>query len=138
VRAALALARLSRLEADVERRRELTRAYRTRLAEIPGVIVPFGDDEVARSSCYVMPIMLAEPERRADFRRVLQDAHGVQTSILYPAVHEFTAYRQRFPDVALPRTEQAARREVTIPLYPHMTEPEQERVLIAVQRAASA
>ena len=33
---------------------------------------------------------------------------------------EFTAYRERFPGVSLPRTEDASRREVTLPLYPHM------------------
>lgn len=136
--AALALSRLSRIEADVARRRELTRSYRVRLQEIPGVIVPFTDDQVGASSCYVMPIMLAEPHSRLQFRRVLQDAHGVQTSILYPAVHEFSAYRQRFPGVSLPRTERAARSEVTIPLYPHMIEAEQQRVLVAIERALGA
>ena len=46
----------------------------------------------------------------------------MQTSIFYPAIHEFTAYRERFPGVGLPRTERASRCEVTIPLYPHMTD----------------
>jgi dTDP-4-amino-4,6-dideoxygalactose transaminase len=133
LRAGLALARLSRLDAEVERRRKLTLIYRERLAGVSDVLLPYTDEAVGRSSCYVMPLMLRDPERRAELRRVLRDDHGIQTSILYPAIHEFSAYRQRFPDVSLSRTEQAARSEVTIPLYPHMTRAEQERVLHALE-----
>jgi dTDP-4-amino-4,6-dideoxygalactose transaminase len=133
-RAALALSRLARMDAEVQRRRELTRAYRRGLAGISGVIVPFADDTVESSSCYVMPIMLAQPERRAKLRSELRERYGIQTSILYPAVHELSAYRSRFPDVSLPQTELAARAEVTLPLYPHMTEIEQERVLTGLER----
>jgi dTDP-4-amino-4,6-dideoxygalactose transaminase len=39
-RAALLLSRLRRLERDIARRRELTRAYRTALAAVPGLTVP--------------------------------------------------------------------------------------------------
>jgi dTDP-4-amino-4,6-dideoxygalactose transaminase len=137
-RAALALSRLRRLEDDIACRRRLTLEYRRRLGGLAGIVLPFTDADVARSSCYVMPIMLAEPARQAGFRRALREQYGVQTSLLYPAVHEFSAYRERFPDVSLPRTEAAARSEVTIPLYPHMTEAEQERVVNAVEDALPA
>ena len=61
----------------------------------------------------------------------------MQTSIFYPATHEFTAYRERYPGVSLPRTELAARTEVTIPLYAHMTEEEQGRVMTGIEDALS-
>ncbi len=132
-RAALALARLPRLKDEIQRRRELTLAYRNRLAEVPGLIVPYTDADVLQSSCYVMPLILKQPERRAQLRAALRDEHGVQTSVLYPAIHEFSAYRRRYPELSLPRTELAARSEVTIPLYPHMTEEEQERVIHGIE-----
>ena len=137
-RAALALARMPRLESEIERRRELTLAYRERLQAVPDIILPYSREDVARSSCYVMPIMLRRQDQRARLRQVLRDEHQVQTSILYPAVHEFSAYRERFPGVSLPRTELAARSEVTIPLYPHMTRGDQERVLEAIDHALGA
>ncbi|HWF49012.1 MAG TPA: DegT/DnrJ/EryC1/StrS family aminotransferase [Solirubrobacteraceae bacterium] len=133
-RAALALARLPRLGGEIARRRELTLAYRDGLADVPEILVPYTDADVARSSCYVMPVMLRRPEQRAALRQVLRDEHGIQTSILYPAVHEFTAYRERFPDVHLPHTEQATRSELTIPLYPHLSAGEQEQVLSAIKQ----
>jgi dTDP-4-amino-4,6-dideoxygalactose transaminase len=132
-RATLALSRLPRLEADIARRRELVREYRRRLAGWPQLIVPFGDDQVADSSCYVMPVIVRDPERRDDARRRLRERHNVQTSVFYPAVHEFTAYRARTPGVILPNTERAARSEITLPLYPHMTAAEQDRVIAGLE-----
>jgi len=137
VRSALVLSRFAQLEADIRRRQELTRAYRSRLRTIDGVLVPFADELVDTSCCYVMPVMLEEPERRAEIRRIMRDEHGVQTSVFYPAIHEFTSYRDRYADIALPKTERAARSEVTLPLYPHMTDAEQETVLDALEDALS-
>lgn len=137
-RAALAFARMPRLEAEIKRRRELTLKYRARLVGVPDVILPYTAEDVARSSCYVMPIMLRRPDQRSRLRQVMRDEHQVQTSILYPAVHEFSAYRERFPGVSLTHTELAARSEVTIPLYPHMTSDEQERVLEAIVHGLGA
>ncbi len=137
-RAALALSRLRGLRADVEKRRRLTLAYRERLRDQPGLILPFDDADVTGSACYVMPVMLEDARRQASVRRELRERHGVQTSILYPAAHEFSVYTERFPRVSLPRTELAARSEVTIPLYPHMTEAEQERVTTSLVRTLNA
>jgi dTDP-4-amino-4,6-dideoxygalactose transaminase len=131
-RAALLLSRLKRLEDDVARRRDLTRRYRRMLAELPGLIVPFDDDGVATSSCYVMPVMLEDCTRQAELRIALREQHRVQTSLFYPAVHEFTAYRARYSGVSLPKSELAARSEVTLPLYSHMTAVDQDRVLAAL------
>jgi dTDP-4-amino-4,6-dideoxygalactose transaminase len=136
-RSALALSRLARLEADIETRRGLVREYRRRLAAIEGVTVPYRDEDVADSSCYVMPILLREPERRDEVRRLLRERHGVQTSVFYPAIHEFTAYRERTPGLSLPRTELAARSEITLPLYPHMTGDEQDRVLAGLEQTVA-
>lgn len=133
-RSALALSRLQRLEQEIARRRELTRRYRAELSGIPGVFVPFRDEDVGTSSCYVMPIMLTDPERRDAVRLGLRERHGVQTSIFYPPIHLFTAYRERYPAVSLPRTEMAASCEITIPLFPHMTTAQQDRVLEAISR----
>jgi dTDP-4-amino-4,6-dideoxygalactose transaminase len=127
-RAALLLSRLERLEQEIERRRELTRRYRERLASVDGIIVPFEDDEVEHSSCYVLPIMLERDGQQARVSAELRE-RGIQTSIFYPSIHRFTAYRERFPGVSLPLTELASRTELTLPFYPHMSEQDQDRVV---------
>jgi dTDP-4-amino-4,6-dideoxygalactose transaminase len=130
-RAALLLSRMRRVDAEIERRRELVRGYRERLAGVERLTVPYTDAEVGRSSCYVMPTLLDEGVDRREVRQGLS-ARGIQTSILYPAIHEFTEYRKRYPDVSLPRTEKAARTQVTLPLFAHMTEDQVDRVCDAV------
>jgi dTDP-4-amino-4,6-dideoxygalactose transaminase len=134
-RAALLLSRLRRLERDIARRRELTRAYRAKLAGVDGLSLPYSDADVARSTCYVMPVVVDDESRRDDVRRQLRDRHGVQTSLFYPAIHEFTAYRERFGAASLPRSEHIARAEITIPLFPEMDEATQDRVVGALAEA---
>jgi dTDP-4-amino-4,6-dideoxygalactose transaminase len=130
-RSALLLSRMGRLEQEIERRRELTMRYRALLADVPGIIVPFTDEEVPGSSCYVMPIMIEQDGRQAEISSALR-AKGIQTSIFYPSIHLFTAYRERFPGVSLPITELASRTELTLPFYPHMSHEDQDRVVASL------
>jgi dTDP-4-amino-4,6-dideoxygalactose transaminase len=133
-RAALLLSRLGRLEQEIVRRRELTARYRDLLRGVDGIIVPFDDSEIAESSCYVIPIMLEQDGRQAEVSRRLRDA-GIQTSIFYPSIHLFTAYRERCPGVSLPVSELASRSELTLPFYPHMSYDDQDRVVTALAEA---
>jgi dTDP-4-amino-4,6-dideoxygalactose transaminase len=133
-RAALLLSRLRGLEEDISRRRVLTARYRELLGEIEGIVVPFEDEDIPGSSCYVMPIMIEEDGRQAEISSRLREL-GIQTSIFYPSIHRFSAYRERFPDVSLPITELASRTELTLPFYPHMTDEDQVRVATALREA---
>jgi dTDP-4-amino-4,6-dideoxygalactose transaminase len=133
-RAALLLSRMRRVEDEIAQRRRIVRGYRERLGEVSGVTVPYDDDDVDRSSCYVMPVVLDESIDRRAVRQSLS-ARGIQTSILYPAIHEFAYYRARFPGISLPRTEAVARRQLTLPLFPHMTDEQLDRVCEAVAEA---
>jgi dTDP-4-amino-4,6-dideoxygalactose transaminase len=137
-RAALLLSRFARLEAEIDERRQLTRRYRELLADVDGVLVPFRDEDVAHSSCYVMPILTEDPGCRDGVRHDLRDRHGIQTSLFYPAIHEFSAYRERFDTPPLPHTERWARSEITIPLFLGMDEATQDRVVGAIAEAVAA
>jgi dTDP-4-amino-4,6-dideoxygalactose transaminase len=133
-RSALLLSRLEHMEQDIARRRELTARYHSLLAGVPGVIVPFADCDLADSSCYVMAIMLERDGLQAQVARRMRE-QGIQTSIFYPSIHRFSAYRERFPDVSLPLTELASQTELTLPLFPHMSEADQDRVVDALAQA---
>jgi dTDP-4-amino-4,6-dideoxygalactose transaminase len=101
-----------------------------------GVSTPYGDDDVDHSSCYVMPVVIDAPAMRDPLREELR-RRGVQTSVLYPAIHEFAAYRDaaRAP---LPRTERAARTQLTLPLYPHLSDADQDHVIEALHDGLKA
>jgi dTDP-4-amino-4,6-dideoxygalactose transaminase len=134
-RAALLSSRLTRLVDEVERRRALVRRYRDALHTLDGVLVPFHDDEVTSSSCYAMPIVLERPDLRDPLREQMR-AHGIQTNVLYPAINEFSAYAATSPR-PLPRAEAWAAAELTLPLFPHLTEGDQDRVVGALAEAVA-
>jgi dTDP-4-amino-4,6-dideoxygalactose transaminase len=132
-RSALALARLERLEADISSRRRLTRAYRDRLRGHPGLIVPYTDESVADSCCYMMPLLLRDGARRDQVRNALRERHGIQTSVHYPPIHRFQAYHERWPEVSLSKTESVSSREITVPLFAHMSDAQLDRVVHALE-----
>ena len=121
--AALGLEQLGKLDAMTAARRRIVGAYRAALADRPELVIPFaGEDE--GSACHILPIVAPSPEAREEIRR-RAGADDVQTSVHYPPVHRFTVYA---PQDELPLTEEYARREVTVPLYPAMTDDDVERV----------
>jgi dTDP-4-amino-4,6-dideoxygalactose transaminase len=130
-RAALLSARLPGLRADIEARRAVTRRYRELLADMDELMLPYTDEEVGRSSCYVMPVMLRDPELRDPLRTMLAEQHGVQTTVLYPSISQFSAYAE--PGSSLPRCELAAATQLTLPLYPHLGDERQDRVVAALR-----
>jgi dTDP-4-amino-4,6-dideoxygalactose transaminase len=130
-RAALLMSRLRRLSAEMVRRRELVARYRRLLAEVPGVVVAYSDFDLERSSGYLMAILLQRSDVRARLRAALRERHGIQTTI-FPAVHRLSAYRASARQVSLPATEDAAAAHVILPLYPHMSDSDPERVCEAL------
>jgi len=63
----------------------------------------------------------------------LRDA-GIQTSIHYRPIHTFTNYRDKNKGAWLPITDYAGGREVTLPLFPTMTDEQQNYVIENVIR----
>jgi dTDP-4-amino-4,6-dideoxygalactose transaminase len=131
-RAALLSARLPGLEADVEERRRLTRLYRTALADVEGLSLPYTEQQVDASSCYIMPVVLDHPDLRDPLRDAL-GRRGIQTTVLYPSISEFSAYAGTEGTGALPRCELIARTQLTLPLYPHLGDERLGRVVQAVR-----
>jgi dTDP-4-amino-4,6-dideoxygalactose transaminase len=131
-RAALLEARLGGLGKDVAARRRLVHRYRDLLDGIPGLTVPYRDHEVDRSSCYVMPVMLDSRDLRDRLRESMLTRHGVQTSVLYPAVHRLTAYADG-ATAGLERSELVGEAELTLPLFPHLSSAQQDRVATALR-----
>jgi dTDP-4-amino-4,6-dideoxygalactose transaminase len=66
--------------------------------------------------------------------RAALQAQRIQTSFHYPPIHTFSAYREtaRRP---LPRTEESAKRLVTLPLFGHMSDEATDRVATALVEA---
>jgi dTDP-4-amino-4,6-dideoxygalactose transaminase len=134
IRAVLGLVQLAKLPGANSRRLELTLLYREKLVNVSDLILPFAP-EVEASACHLFPLVLPPGTDRAAFMAALA-GQGVQTSIHYPPIHQFSHYRGLWPpdfDHGLPRTEEVAPRLVTLPLFPTMTSEQLDRVVTAVQ-----
>lgn len=129
IHSAIGREQLRKLDANNARRREITAMYRELLAaQCPGLGVPFAHHPGV-SAHHIMPVILPEGASRLTFMETMK-AHGIQTSIHYPPTHTFTDFRSQPPGSAsLEVTEAVAKREVTLPLYPLMTDAQVELVV---------
>ena len=130
IRSAIGLAQLTKLEANNERRREIVALYQAQLGEIDGLSIPYRDHP-GISAAHLFPIILDNAFDRAVFIDSMK-ASGIQTSIHYPPIHTFSYYRQTFGDIELPLTTAIGAREVTLPLFPPMTDEQVGWVVQAV------
>ncbi|MGO9488289.1 MAG: DegT/DnrJ/EryC1/StrS family aminotransferase [Solirubrobacteraceae bacterium] len=135
-RAALGLSRLGRLSESLKARRATVRAYRERLAELPGLELCFDDEAVERGSHFAFPVLLADRERRDRLRAALKE-DGIQTT-WYPALHTFTEYRPFAPPDGLPGASEVADRHCALPLSATMDLDAVDAVVEAVGSALSA
>ena len=130
-RAALASARLERIDRENAQRAELVARYRERFADL-GIECPLPARDGLLPAHHLFCILLAPGVDRQRFRESLTGS-GVQTSMHYPAVHRFSIYADGAPE--LPVTDDYGARTVTLPLFAHMTEAQQDQVLGAVADA---
>jgi dTDP-4-amino-4,6-dideoxygalactose transaminase len=131
-RAALGLSRMQRLEGDIAARRAVVRAYRERLAEVPGLELPWDERAVELATHFAFPVLLPDREARDRFREELK-AGGVQTT-WYPALQTFSEYRDAAPPEGLPRALEVSERHCMLPLSATMGE---EEIEIVVETALS-
>ncbi len=125
LRAALGRVQLEKLEHNNHLRRQLTLAYRRHLGALSDWTVPFAD--YRSESAYHLMVVVAPDERLRDrVRQSLKEAR-IQTSLHYPCVPDFEAFAQfRMGDVETSRS--FARRALTLPLFPGMTESQVEAI----------
>lgn len=130
MRSALGLVQLRKLKEANKRRQEITHRYWMELDQA-GLGLPFRSFD-GNPAYHIFPILLPKDVERKAFIDGMRSL-GIQTSIHYPPIHSFTYYRQRYPGIHLPHTETLAAREVTLPLYPGMTDEDVSLVIASVK-----
>jgi dTDP-4-amino-4,6-dideoxygalactose transaminase len=143
MRSALGLVQLGKLEYANNQRKELVEYYLRRLdasqeasqrAPLPAaaITVPYRNFSRGKPNYHIMPILLAaSTDRQAIIESMKND--GVQTSIHYPCIQNFTAYRNILNPT--PKAEYVSAHELTLPLYPTMTHEEVDIVCGALFKA---
>lgn len=136
IRSSLGLVQLKKLADNNKRRRKITRTYWDAFRE-HGIGLPFSHLKQEQFSYHIFPIMLSSDVNRFEFMSALRDA-GIQSSIHYRPIHTFTNYRDKHKGAWLPITDYVGSREVTLPLFPTMTEEQQAYVIDNVIRVINS
>jgi len=126
VRAAVGLVQLRRLPDENAARARVASRYREALDGADGLKMPFAGPRGVPAH-HLAVVLLPEGTDRQAVRTALEEC-GIQTSVHYPPIHTFSAYREgsRRP---LPRTDSVAGRIMTLPLYGRMTDEQVEAVV---------
>jgi len=133
IRAALGLVQLERLRLSNQRRRRISAHYSRLLFETPGLTIPFQRVENVDPSYHIYPVLLDREVDRTALIVKLRDK-GVQTSIHYPAIQRFSAYVDENLG-GTPVANDISERELTLPLYPTMSEDDVDYVVDALEGA---
>jgi perosamine synthetase len=132
MQAALGLCQLRELDWILERRRHLAERYTEALQAIPHLEAPYDPPYTRRTwQSYCVRIAPGAPVERTDvMRSLLHDGIATRRGVM--AIHEEGSYAgeaKTGPSVALPHTEAATRETLMLPLFPDLSEEEQDRVI---------
>ena len=136
INAALLLGQLPRLEAQRVRREAIAKRYEEAFADLPGVSYPRVPPG-ATSARHLFTIWVP-PERRDQTLAELQDRE-IGVAVNYRAVHLLAYYQSRFGLArgSFPNAERLGDSTVTLPLFPLMTDDDQQQVIDAVRAVAA-
>jgi len=137
IQAAILSVKLRHLRQWTNARRRVAARYDQFLADVPGlhVVRPRADAHAV----YHLYVVEVAAERRDALRESL-DQQGIDTGIHYPIpLHLQPAYEHLdYGEGAFPIAEAKARRIVSLPIYPELTEQQQNRIVEAVRAFAVA
>lgn len=132
IQAALGGSQLARLPEFIARRRELARLYRKELQGLPLKLPATGATD--ESAWHLFVIRIAAERRRTVFEALRKG--GVGVNVHYIPVHLQPYYRRLgFGPGDFPEAEQYYREAISLPLYPALTQAQQERVIAALRNA---
>jgi perosamine synthetase len=128
IAAAIGVAQMERLDQSLRRKRELADRYRKLLAGMPVELQQ--ERPGATSSDWLFSLLLPAGVDRDDAISHIAAA-GIETRPVFFPAHVLPMYRQNRPDLAI--AEDIARRGLSLPSYPGLTDAEQGRVIAALR-----
>jgi dTDP-4-amino-4,6-dideoxygalactose transaminase len=124
--AALGRTQLAKLPGGNAKRRELLARYRAGFQGDPHWTMVFADT-LEHSSGHLMVALAPSNDARALAVHALRES-GIQSSMHYPSILEFSGFRQRFHQI-LPLTHEFASRAITLPLHPALRYEEVDEIV---------
>jgi UDP-4-amino-4,6-dideoxy-N-acetyl-beta-L-altrosamine transaminase len=133
VLAALGTSQLRRLEAFRTRRAEISARYDEGLRDLDGVLTPARRAE-AEPAWHLYPLRVLDGRRRAVFEHLRGAGIGVQVNYI-PAYWHPVFADLGYQRGMCPNAEEYYRQEISLPLFPDLTDDQVDRVVDEVRRA---
>lgn len=131
--AALGISQLKRLESVIEGKHRLAKYYSDAFEALVGVQSPYVETW-NRHTYAAYSILFENFGLRQEAMSNLRKA-GIESRIMFPPIHKQPAFVKEFGDMGhYPVAEQAGRRILGLPIYPGLTEEQQDLVIDVIGR----
>ncbi|WP_299929884.1 DegT/DnrJ/EryC1/StrS family aminotransferase [uncultured Pelagimonas sp.] len=141
IHAAMGLAQLNHIDACIARRGEIDAAYRTALADLPGLIA-LPKLNQTRSNYAYFPILVGDeyPLDRDGLYDQLREVNILTRRYFYPLLSDLPMYADlpSADPANLPIAGDMARRVLCLPIFPDMSDDDLARIIEAVQAPVKA
>jgi dTDP-4-amino-4,6-dideoxygalactose transaminase len=136
VQAALGVSQLSRIDQSNSQRNKAPSDYRTRMANVEGVVSPPAEQNHVY---HLYSVRVVEDDYHLTRDQLLQylSSKGIEPSFHFTPVHQFTYYKQTLVYMlgVFPVAEQLGREVLSLPLFPTITLEQIECVCDAIREA---
>ena len=133
IQAALGMSQLERLDNYISRRHELASRYNNFLKDLP-IVIPYQDNS-SHSSFHLYIIRLKNEKTHKQVFEYLREK-GVIVNLHYIPVHTHPYYQKtKVEFTELKHSEQYYKDAISLPLYPTMTEHQQDLVISTLREA---
>lgn len=136
IQAALGIHQLPELAGFMKRRTELAQRYLTALAEWPEWQLPKAPAYAHRPAWHLFAPLLDPAAAKMDRERFMAEmkARNIGTAVHYRAAHLYPYYRDRYgyQPGDFPHAETISERIVSLPLFPTLSDADQDRVIGAM------
>lgn len=128
LQAALGVSQLKRISYFLSKRRSLAHRYAEFLSKAPYTdhitITPLYE-----ASAYHLFVIHFKNAVKRDFAYHFLKNHGIETQVHYVPLYKFELYRELLGEISLPGAETYYQGCLSIPIYPHLTQDDQDYVL---------
>lgn len=135
IQCALGISQMNKLDYFLEKRRILAERYNKAFKDCEDIIIPF-QAEGADSGWHLYIIQAINHDRREVFEKLQKNGIGVNVHYI-PVYHHPYYQKNGYKGTICENAEELYRHMISLPLYPALTEEEQEWVILCVKEACA-
>jgi perosamine synthetase len=133
MQAAIGLVQMKKLPRMIEQRKVQAQVYDTAFASMDEIEPPYVPEYATHAyTSYLVRLRRSAPLTRDELLKEMAE-RGISCRVGIQPLHTEPFYRERLKDLHLPHTEEAARTTMFLPIFPGMTESEQQKVITTLR-----